>query len=131
MCNAQIVEQLSWAVVCTGNVSKCCLKFTCLAYDILNFSKCSHGDEQSQLIYVGICTFCWNIKIVACGRLDAHLPKRVSTVKLINDVFCISSDQAEARRLKVKEARKRRDQRHEEKRKEKDRQASTSEDTTK
>ena len=33
--------------------------------------------------------------------------------------------------MKVKEARKRRDQRHEEKRKEKDRQASTSEDATK
>lgn len=45
--------------------------------------------------------------------------------------FSVISDQAEARRLKVKEARKRRDQRHEEKRKEKDRQASTSEDTTK
>lgn len=44
-------------------------------------------------------------------------------------IFVFFSDQAEARRLKVKEARKRRDQRHEEKRKEK--QVSTSEDTTK
>ena len=42
-------------------------------------------------------------------------------------VFC--SDQAEARRMKVKEARKRREQRHEEKRKEK--QLSISEDTSK
>jgi len=36
-------------------------------------------------------------------------------------VVAVCSDQAEARRLKVKEARKRRNLRHEEKRREKDR----------
>jgi len=41
------------------------------------------------------------------------------------------SDQAEARRLKVREARKRRNLRHEEKRKEKDREIMSLDDSSK
>ena len=43
----------------------------------------------------------------------------------------VCSDQAEARRLKVKEARKRRNLRHEEKRKEKDREIMSLDDSSK
>jgi len=43
----------------------------------------------------------------------------------------VCSDQAEARRLKVKEARKRRNLRHEEKRKEKDREIMSLDESSK
>ena len=50
---------------------------------------------------------------------------------VISCVFVMCSDQAEARRLKVKEARKRRNLRHEEKRKEKDREIMSLDDSSK
>jgi len=50
---------------------------------------------------------------------------------LITCVLVVCSDQAEARRLKVKEARKRRNLRHEEKRKEKDREIMSLDDSSK
>jgi len=59
------------------------------------------------------------------------LSVRRKHVSPIVRVLVLCSDQAEARRQKVKEARKRRNQRHEEKRKEKDREIMSFDDSSK